>query len=124
MRQGKLAEQAFRELYIFRRSFYEPSFLHLLISRKALRSLMETPAPVTGSNLLPSVLACTHPLFTRVLCITDLSPTFWSALPEPSETLCPWLESSFCPRGNSMLVWKVDFKASLRASFSSACTAL
>lgn len=52
---------------VFRRRFYEPSFLHLLISRKALRSLMETPPPVTSSHLLPKcVLACSHPLFTRV----------------------------------------------------------
>ena len=38
---NKLAEQAFRRLDIFKR-FYEPNFLHLLISRKALKPLMET----------------------------------------------------------------------------------
>ena len=40
----KLAEQAFRYIDIFRR-FYEPSFLHLLISRKTLKSLTETSTP-------------------------------------------------------------------------------
>ena len=41
----KLAGQAFRELDIFRRRFYEPKFLHLLISREALKSLVVTTAP-------------------------------------------------------------------------------
>ena len=39
----KLAEQAFRELF-FGRRLYEPNFLHLLITRRALESLMETSA--------------------------------------------------------------------------------
>ena len=41
----KVAEEAFRELDIFRRNFYEPNFLQLLITRKALTSLMETSVP-------------------------------------------------------------------------------
>ena len=41
----KRAEQAFRELDIFRRKLYEPNFLHPLIPRKALKSLRETSAP-------------------------------------------------------------------------------
>ena len=41
----KVAEQAFRELDIFRRRFYEPNFLHLLKSRKALKSLTGISAP-------------------------------------------------------------------------------
>jgi len=41
----KLAEQAFRLLDIFRRRYYEPKFLPVLISREALKSLMETSAP-------------------------------------------------------------------------------
>ena len=42
---GELAEQAFRQLNIFRSQFYELQFLYLLISRKALSSLMVTSAP-------------------------------------------------------------------------------
>ena len=30
---------------IFKRRFYEPTFLHLLLSRKVLKSLMEASAP-------------------------------------------------------------------------------
>ena len=36
---GKLAEQAPRQLAIFRGKFYEPSLLHLPLSRKALKPL-------------------------------------------------------------------------------------
>ena len=36
----KLAEQAFRELDIFRRRFYESQFLHLLMPRERLTSLL------------------------------------------------------------------------------------
>ena len=36
----KLAKQAFRWLYFFRRRFYESQFLHLLIPREILTSLM------------------------------------------------------------------------------------
>ena len=35
----KLAEQAFRQLDLFRRRFYEAQFLHLLIPRETLTSL-------------------------------------------------------------------------------------
>ena len=35
----KMAEQAFTQLYIFRRKFYEPNFLHLSILRKVLKPL-------------------------------------------------------------------------------------
>ena len=35
----KLAKQAFRWLYFFRRRFYESQFLHLLIPRETLTSL-------------------------------------------------------------------------------------
>ena len=40
----KLAEQAFRQLDLFQRRFYEFQFLHLLIPRKTLTSLMVTSA--------------------------------------------------------------------------------
>ena len=40
----KLVEQACRSLYTFRRRLYEPKFFHLLISRKALKSLTVTSA--------------------------------------------------------------------------------
>ena len=53
--QDKLAEQAFGQLDIFRR-FYKPSVLHLLTSRKALKSLMETSAP--GDWQQPSAKTC------------------------------------------------------------------
>ena len=36
----KLAEQAFRELDTFRRRFYESQFLHLLMPREILTSLL------------------------------------------------------------------------------------
>ena len=47
---GELAEQALRT-DIFRRKFHEPNFLHLLILRKALKSLRYL-CLVTSSNLL------------------------------------------------------------------------
>ena len=47
------AEQGFRQLDVFRIRFYELNFLYLLTSRKTLKLLMETPAPVTSNNLLP-----------------------------------------------------------------------
>ena len=40
----KLAEQGFRKLDLFRRRFYESQFLHLLILRKTLMSLMVNSA--------------------------------------------------------------------------------
>lgn len=40
---GKLTEQAFRQLDSFR--FYESNFLHLFISRKTLKLLMEASLP-------------------------------------------------------------------------------
>ena len=40
----KLAEQAFRSLDILRRRLYESQFLHLLIPRETLTSLMVTSA--------------------------------------------------------------------------------
>ena len=49
----KLAEQAFRELDIFRRKSDESNFLHLLRPRKALKSLAETSVYVTSSRPLP-----------------------------------------------------------------------
>ena len=45
----KLAEQAFRQLDLFRR-FYEFQFLHLLIPRKTLMSLMVTSALAIKEN--------------------------------------------------------------------------
>ena len=47
---GKLAEQAFRELDLFRRRSYEFQFLHLLIPRKTLTSLMVTSALAIKEN--------------------------------------------------------------------------
>ena len=40
----KLAQQAFRQLDLFRKRFYEFQFLHLLIPKKTLTSLMVTSA--------------------------------------------------------------------------------
>lgn len=40
----KLEEQAFRKWAMFKRGFYEPKFLHILISREALKSLTVTSA--------------------------------------------------------------------------------
>ena len=45
----KLAEQAFRELGLFRR-FYESQFLHPLIPRETLTSLMVTSALAIKEN--------------------------------------------------------------------------
>ena len=49
----KLAEQT----GILRRTFYKPRFLHLLISRKALKSLTATSAP--GDKQQTSAKMCT-----------------------------------------------------------------
>ena len=46
----KLAEQGFRKLDLFRRRFYDSQFLHLLIPRETLTSLMETSALVNQEN--------------------------------------------------------------------------
>ena len=46
----KLAEQAFWQLNLFRRRFYEFQFLHLLIPRKTLTSLMVTSALAIKKN--------------------------------------------------------------------------
>ena len=45
----KLEEQAFRKLDIFR--FYESQFLHLLIPRETLTSLMVTSALAIKENI-------------------------------------------------------------------------
>ena len=47
----KLAEQAFRQLDLFRKRFYEFQFLHLLIPKKTLTSLMVTSALAIKKNL-------------------------------------------------------------------------
>ena len=47
---GKLAEQAFRWLDLFRRRCYELKFLHLLIPRETLMSLMVTSALAIKEN--------------------------------------------------------------------------
>ena len=41
----KPTEWAFRKVSIFRRNFYDPVILHVLIPRKAPKSVMETSAP-------------------------------------------------------------------------------
>ena len=46
----KLAQQAFRQLDLFRKRFYEFQFLHLLIPRKTLTSLMVTSALAFKKN--------------------------------------------------------------------------
>ena len=46
----KLAEQAFRQLDPFRSRFYESQFLHLLIPRETLTSLMVTSALTIKEN--------------------------------------------------------------------------
>ena len=46
----KLAEQAFRELDLFKKRFYESQFLHLLIPRETLSSLMVTSTLATKEN--------------------------------------------------------------------------
>ena len=67
---GKLAEQDFRKIYS-EEDFSEPNFLHLLISRKALKSLMETSAHRTSSNPLPKcVRDCTSPLHYNDIHVT------------------------------------------------------
>ena len=41
----KPTEQALREVGVFRRNVYDPIILHVLIPRKAPKSVMETSAP-------------------------------------------------------------------------------
>ena len=55
------------QIYIFRRRFYESNFLHLLISRKALKSLL---AATFSQNVLT---ACT--LFIKITYILPFSLT-------------------------------------------------
>lgn len=39
--------------YIFRRKYYKPNFLHILIPRKSIKIINRTSALVTHSNTLP-----------------------------------------------------------------------
>ena len=72
--QEKLAEQAFRQLDIFRRRFYEPSFLHLLI-RKALELVTMTSAPRDQQRASAKMCSWLHvPPFTKITYNTDLPP--------------------------------------------------
>ena len=47
----KLAEQVFKTLDIFRRKFYEPQFLHLLLPKETLTSIMVTSALAIKENI-------------------------------------------------------------------------
>ena len=47
----KLAEQAFRQLDLFQRRFYESQFLHLLIPRETLMPLMVKSALAIRKSL-------------------------------------------------------------------------
>ena len=49
---GKLAEQAFRELDIFRRRFYESQLLHLLIRREKLTSLLTVTSTLAIKKII------------------------------------------------------------------------
>ena len=48
----KLAEQAFRELDIFRRRFYESQLLHLLIRREKLTSLLTVTSTLAIKKII------------------------------------------------------------------------
>ena len=47
----KLAEQVFKTLDIFRRKFYEPQFLHLLLPKETLTSITVTSALAIKENI-------------------------------------------------------------------------
>ena len=83
----KLAEQVFRWLDIFRR-FYEPNFLYLLISRKALKLLTKTSAP--GDLQQPSVKMCAW-LHVPTSLKSHVCWPLWSSSSELSERLFPRL---------------------------------
>ena len=73
------------QIDIFRRRFYEFKFLHILISRKALKSLRRHLLLVTSSDLLPKhVLHCTYSPSPKS-CVMLTSPT--SLDPFPRETV-------------------------------------
>ena len=89
---------------IFRRRFYEPNFLHHLISRKILKSLMETSAPPLGrqtvisSNPLPKcVLDCMDPLHQKPHAYWPPPLPLQNSSSELSERLSPRWWSHFAP---------------------------
>ena len=49
--RGKLAEQVFKTLDIFRRNFYESQFLHLLLPKEKLTSITVTSALAIKENI-------------------------------------------------------------------------
>ena len=80
--QEKVGEVAFRWLGIFRK-FYEPKFLHLLISRKALKSLIVKSALAieernafgskNGVTVSDSDSGTTHHSFSKQCLLVKLS---------------------------------------------------
>ena len=94
-----------REIF-FRRRFYEPSFVHCLLSKKALKSLTETPAVhdqhhPSGDQQHPSTDMCAWwqlTSFTKITCTLTSPSSLGSSSSELSERLSPRLWSSFCPQ--------------------------
>ena len=78
------------QIDLFRRRFYEPNFLHLLTSRKALKSLMETSAPRNQQQ----------PFWETSIKMRAWPPPLplWSGSAELFERMFPGLQSSFCPK--------------------------
>ena len=79
-------------------------FLHLLISRKALKSLMVTPAHCDY----------TYPLFPNIILTPPTHTHFFGVYLTATETLTSKPQSSFCPKQNLthnshiMLFFSVD----------------
>ena len=80
-------------------SSFMVQFLHHLVSRKALKSLMVTSA--LPDKQQASAKLCAHCMYPPLLKshVTLTSPLpIWSSFSGLSEMLSPGLQSSFCPR--------------------------
>ena len=75
---GKLAQQVFRWLDVFQVKILGAQFLHLLVSRKVLKSLMAMPSlPDEHQSSAKGVLGCMyHPLHQNRIC-AHLPPYFF-----------------------------------------------
>ena len=77
------------QINIFKRRFYEPNFLHLLISRKALKSLTETSAPHDWQQ--PCAKMCAW------VCVSLPSPQIKYILTSPTSSELPQRYPRGCP---------------------------
>lgn len=96
----KLAAQAF-QIDIFRGRFYEPSFLHLLISRKSTKFFHgDVCSCVTSSHLLPKYVLKHVLTFARITYVTFLLPLLSEQLSKSYLKCSSWTIGLIWPKLN------------------------